>query len=169
MTKDTVRFGDKDYWLVPARLKKFREEHPRAKVDTNPTYNADGSITFKATILMDKSDEFSPEASGSARYTEAELKKPKQFEKLETIAVGRALANIGYLNDGQVATTEEMLEFEEYKNTKVEEAIDKLNSAETIDDLKSAFLSLGELMAKPEVIEAKDKRKAELNENTKVR
>lgn len=110
-----MKFGDKDYALVPDRLKKFREENPRGDVDTNPTYNADGSITFKAVITKDRADANSAKASGQARYTEKELAEPKQFEKLETISVGRALANLGYLNNGQIATSEEMEEFEEYK------------------------------------------------------
>jgi hypothetical protein len=132
----SIKFGDKDYALVPDRLKLFREENPRAKVDTNPTYNEDGSITFKATILKDKADPNSAEASGSARYTENELKKPKAFEKLETISVGRALANLGYLNDGQVATTEEMEEYEHYRLEKYE---DQIENAKSVEDLMVLF------------------------------
>jgi hypothetical protein len=119
----SVKFGDKDYALVPDRLKKFREANPRASVDTTPTYNADGSITFTATIIQDQSDPHSARATGHARYSEMELKKPKAFEKLETVSVGRSLANLGYLNDGQIATTEEMEEFEEYKLGQALEAI----------------------------------------------
>lgn len=100
MSKESIKFGDKDYALVPARLKKFREANPRASVDTEPTYNADGSITFKATIVQDRANEYSATATGNARYSADELKKAKAFDKLETISVGRALANIGYLNDG---------------------------------------------------------------------
>lgn len=136
MSKDSIKFGDKDYALVPARLKKFREANPRASVDTEPTYNADGSITFKATIVQDRSNEYSATATGNARYAEAELKKPKAFEKLETISVGRALANIGYLNDGQIATTEEMDEFYEYKTEKFATAIEEASS---VQDLMQLF------------------------------
>src|ERR1044072_2785517 len=110
----SIKFGDKDYSLVPERLKKMREENPRASIETEPTYNADGSVTFRATIIRDLADEHSARATGNARYTEIELKKPKAFEKLETVSVGRALANLGYLNDGQIATTEEMEEFEAF-------------------------------------------------------
>jgi hypothetical protein len=130
MSKDSIKFGDKDYALVPARLKKFREENLRAKVDSNPTYNEDGSITFKTVITKDQADEYSAVGSGSARYSAEEIKKPKAFEKLETISVGRALANLGYLNDGQVATTEEMEEFEAYQLSKVDEAIEAIKKAE---------------------------------------
>lgn len=156
-----VKFGDKDYALVPDRLKQFREENPRAAVDTEPTYNSDGSVTFKATIVKDQSDEYSAKGTGHARYSENEIKKPKAFEKLETISVGRALANIGYLNDGQVATTEELEEFYEFRTTnKAEQALEGIKSAKTIDELKKLFIALPpEVKAKEEVIEAKDAKK----------
>ena len=121
--KDSIKFGDKDYALVPGRLKKFREANPRAGVDTVPTMHEDGSVTFKATIIQDRANEYSATATGNAHYSEVEMKKPKAFEKLETISVGRALANIGYLNDGQIATTEEMEEFETYRLEKYEAEI----------------------------------------------
>lgn len=167
--KESIRFGDKDYSLVPVRLKKFREENPRADIDTNPTLHPDGSVTFKTRIVKDLSDESSARSSGTARYVESEMKKPKAFEKLETISVGRALANLGYLNDGQIATTEEMEEFEKFKtdrkNEAIESAITRIEASQDINGLKSIFVSLGELMTDPDVIAAKDKRKAELNEN----
>jgi hypothetical protein len=131
-----LKFGDKEYALVPDRLKRFREENPRASIDSNPTYNADGSITFKTVIIKDQADEHSAVGSGNARYTEVELKKPKAFEKLETISKGRALADIGYLNDGQVATTEELEEFYEYKHEKYQ---DRIETAKTVPELVSIF------------------------------
>lgn len=123
----SIKFGDKDYSLVPERLKEMREANPRASIETEPTYNLDGSITFKATIIRDQADEHSARATGNARYTEVELKKPKAFEKLETVSVGRALAMLGYLNDGQVASTEEMEEFETFG---VEKAIEQIKKAD---------------------------------------
>ena len=135
----SIKFGDKDYALVPDRLKIFRQENPRGDVDTNPTYNADGSITFKAVITKDRADANSAKASGTARYTERELAKPKQFEKLETISVGRALANLGYLNDGQIATSEEMEDFEEYK---LGQALEAIATAEHRADFQKILDSL---------------------------
>ena len=80
--KDSIKFGDKDYALVPGRLKKFREANPRAGVDTEPTIHEDGSVTFKATIIQDRASEYSATATGNAHYSEVEMKKPKAFEKL---------------------------------------------------------------------------------------
>lgn len=130
----SVKFGDKDYALVPDRLKLFREENPRADISTEHIFNPDNSITFKATIIKDLNDPASARATGSARYTEVELKKPKAFEKLETVSVGRSLANLGYLNDGQIATTEEMLE---YEGAQFEQALEDLKTAVTRDEFKA--------------------------------
>lgn len=129
----SVKFGDKDYALVPDRLLKFRNENPRASIITEHTFNPDNSITFTATIIKDLSDPNSARATGNARYTEVELKKPKAFEKLETVSVGRALANLGYLNDGQVATTEEM---EEYEASLYGKALEDLKTATTQTEFK---------------------------------
>lgn len=158
----SIKLGNKMYELVPDRLKKFREENPKASIDTEPTYNADGSITFKATIIRDQSDEYSARSTGNARYIEAELKEKKAFEKLETISIGRALANIGYLNDGQIASTEELMEFNDYKQNKTDEAVDTISSIDNLDTLKTYFLSLGGLGSNEKVFAAKEAKKKEL-------
>ena len=50
------------------------------------------------------------------------------------------------------------------KVAKVKNAVDKINSAKNTEALRQIFTSLGNLMANEEVIEAKDKKKAELDE-----
>lgn len=130
----SVKFGDKDYALVPDRLKKFREENPRASIETKHTFNPDNSVTFTATIIKDLNDPASARATGNARYSEVELKKPKAFEKLETVSVGRALANLGYLNDGQIATSEEI---EEWEQAQFGQAIEDLKTATTQSEFKA--------------------------------
>ena len=142
MNNESIKFGNKDYSLVPARLKKFREANPRSDVDTVSTINPDGSITFRARLVKDLADEFSAKATGTARYSEAEMQQPKAFEKLETISVGRALAMLGYLNNGQVATTEEMEEFEAYRLSKVDEAVEAVKKAEKRGDFEAILSKL---------------------------
>lgn len=163
--KKSMKFGDKEYRFVPDRIKQFREQNPRGGIDTNPTYNADGSITFKAVITTDNGDPSAAVGTGTARYSAEELKKPKAFEKLETISVGRALAILGYLNDGQVASTEEMQEFYDYRDQQhaeaVQNAIEAMGSAKTLDELKDAFIA-SELMFDDKVIAAKDDFKSKL-------
>src|SRR5690606_15307500 len=104
----TINLQGKEYALVPARLKRFREEHPRADIQSKPTWNPDGSLDFMTRIIVDQSDEYSAKGTGWAHCTAEELKKPKAYEKTQTISKGRALSDVGYLNDGQIATTEEM-------------------------------------------------------------
>lgn len=165
---NTISYQGKDYATVPARLKEFRESNPRASITTTPMYQEDGSLIFKAEIVQDKADENSATATGHARYTADEIKRVKAFEKLETVSIGRALAILGYLNDGQIATTEEMDEFEQFKSDKVKLAVENILSTETEADLKQFFFSLGKLMTVPEIVEAKNKRKAEIYANSKV-
>jgi hypothetical protein len=152
---------------VPDRLKAFREDNPKASIKTTPLYQDDGSLLFRAEIIKDRSDEFSAAATGHARYTAKELSNTKAFEALETMAIGRALAVLGYLNNGEVATTEEMDEFNQYKENRLESAIEKLNNAKDIDELKSIFLSLDTLVKNPKVVTAKDLKKLELQKASK--
>ena len=152
-----------DYSKVVDRIAEFRKDNPRGLIETTPTINSD-MILFKAHILKDKSDTNSAEATGHAlaknRGTE------KEFEKLETIAVGRALAMLGYSASGEVASFEEMEEFANYRDSKINEMIDQIISIQDINELRTYFMSLGSYMAESRIIEAKDKRKVELtNEN----
>lgn len=167
MVKTTKIQGGADYATVPARLKEFREANPRALVETKPEVQSDGAVIFSARILVDKANSNSAEATGTAMYNATEIKKAKAFEKLETVSVGRALALLGYLNNGQVATSEEMTEFNEYRDEKIEELIDQINACNDIDELKEVFISAGNLIAESRVIEAKDAKKQELQDASK--
>lgn len=133
---NTIKYGSvAAYATVPARLMEFRNNNPRAQVTTEPMYQADGSLIFKAEIVSDLSDASSSRATGHARYDAKEAAQKKAFEKLETIATGRALALLGYLNNGDVATSEEMAEFEQYKLDRVEQAIDAVKIATSRQEL----------------------------------
>lgn len=166
---DTIKVSGGEYAKVASRLKDFREKHPRAKIVTKPEPFGEG-LVFKAEIISDLSDESSARATGSAMYTAKQMDQPKAFEKLETIAVGRALSLLGWLNNGEIASTEEIAEFEDMKREKVKKLIDegiqKMQKAKSIDELKSIFITLD--MTNENIIAAKDKKKEELmNEGTK--
>lgn len=122
----TINFKGNDYATVPQRLKQFRQDNPRSIVETKPEFMPDGTVVFSARIVRDKADESSAEATG---HSYGKLGQDKAFEKLETIATGRALALLGYLNNGQVATTEEMEEFESYKAEQFESVMDEIKKA----------------------------------------
>lgn len=128
MKVDTINLRGNEYATVPQRLKAFREANPRASVETKPKMTESGTVIFEAKILTDKSDPNSASATG---HSYGEASGDKAFEKLETISVGRALAMLGYLNNGQVATTEEMQEYEEYIEDKYQEAVLDVHNAKT--------------------------------------
>jgi len=152
-----------EYAKVADRVKEFREENPKGLIDTSFEIIGD-MIAFKAKILKNKSDRFSAEATGHA--VSKNDKSEKLFEKLETLSVGRALAMLGYLAGGEIASSEEMEDYNAWRDDKVEEAIDKMNKAKSINGLKKIFISLGSMMSDSRIIEAKDKRKEALNENS---
>jgi hypothetical protein len=163
MKTATIDLKGKEYATVPQRLKEFREANPRALIETKPSFNEDGTVVFSARIVKDKADENSAEATG---HSWGKISGEKAFEKLETISTGRALSLLGYLSNGEIASGEEMEEYESYRDglkaEAINEAIIKLDGAKTLEELKSTFVSLGTVMSEAEVIKAKDKRKAEL-------
>lgn len=155
----TIKLKDKDYAQVKERIKAFREDTTKGSIETESKQLEDGTMVLKATVVIDISDEGSKRASGQAF---GKVSGIKAFEKLETIAVGRALAFLGYLADGEVASSDEMEEFLQHKEEKKEEAITELKKCKTTDELKGMFISLGTLMSNKEIIKAKDDMKSKL-------
>lgn len=163
MATKTIAFGQvKKYARVADRLMEFRTANPNALIETTPAVQPDGSIMFKARILKDKTIESSGEATGHAL---GENKGVKAFEKLETIAVGRALALLGYAADGEIASSEEMEEFETYKAQKLEEMLfasqEKLEGCQSLDELKVSWAELP-VEAKTALAELKETMKTKL-------
>lgn len=172
---DLARVGD--------RLFQFREDYPRSKIITKHHFEANGTTTMKSFIWKDKKDTVyhegitvldSADAVGIANdVTVRDMNgsvqvENKAMEKLETVANGRALASLGYMKDGQVASTEEMEQFEAYKEERQEqaiaEAVYKIQNATDTDNLKEVFMSLGALIAQEKVVAAKDAKKKELQD-----
>lgn len=132
MTKiKTMKVGQADYAKVADRLKIFREENPRGSIETQGEIK-DGVIIFRTTIIKDLSDAHSARATGTALQEVS--KKTKEFEKTESISVGRALALLGYLASGEIASSEEMEEFQSYKEQQRLQAIEELKSK--VDEIK---------------------------------
>ncbi len=129
-----------NYSKVKDRLNDFREENAHGSIVTTHTILTD-RITFRAHIIKDKSDSASAEATGHA--TGKDDGSEKVFEKLETIAVGRALALLGYASDGEIASSEEMEEFEDWKQTQFEERTEsskeKLEGSKDLKELKDTW------------------------------
>lgn len=168
-TLKTINLSGSNYAKVSERIKEFRAENPNGLIETEPTIT-DTHIIFKARILKDKSNPASAEATGhSFGLIERKDKKgndvEKVFEKQETIAVGRALALLGYGADGEIASSEEMEEFLVFQQEKQAEQIMEVSEAigncATLDEMKKYWASLSGEMKKL-VEEIKEAKKKEL-------
>lgn len=148
---------------VKDRILVFWSDNPRGRIETSTIRQGD-TITFKAYIQKDKSDQFSADATGHAYGNTGE---EKSFEKLETIAVGRALALLGYLASGEIASSEEMEEFEAYKKNKITEekqkAMSELENCNTLIELKATFKKYAKFATDKDFVTLKDELKTKLS------
>lgn len=158
---NTVKVQGGDYATVPTRLKAFRETHPKASVETEPTIQPDGQIMFKATIVADGSDPESPRATG---HSYGPNKGQKAFERLETVSVGRALSLLGYLNNGEVASTEELEDFYGFQFDQYEKRID---NAKDVKELVEIFKGMNS-DAQKQFTEKLGAKRKELTDAAKV-
>ena len=89
-----------EYATVAARSTAFHADNAKCAVETSCEFK-EGYVLVSATVTTSK-----------GTFTGHSMDKPggrqKQFEKQETIAVGRALAFAGYLASGAIACEEEM-------------------------------------------------------------
>lgn len=100
----TVTLQGKQYIMVKDRLKYFREHFENHAIITD-VKSSEGGALFTATII-NKEDKVV-----SVAHSYGSLKGQKALEKLETVAVGRALAFYGIGIDDSVASADEMNDF----------------------------------------------------------
>ena len=184
--KTTKIKGNVDYAKVADRLLEFRSQNPRSKISIKYSYDEAGNLTHTARIWKDKTECYellkagvnaeaiaeSADAEASAFMFAEQLKKEKGFEKNESIAVGRALAILGYAVSGEIASSEEMEEFEDWKNQQAEESrakvLESITNAKSIDELLAIWKSLTkEQQLDKEIAARKDAKKGELSEGSK--
>lgn len=146
------------YAKVSSRVGEFHKLYKSPAITTTFEFK-EGFAIFKATVTPDT-------AKPERCFTGTSLGKAggvKAFEKLETIAVGRALAFAGLLSDGEIASTEEMASYAEAIPLQdVTKALEKLSAAKTKGELGKtwALLSQAERENK-EVQTLKDTLKAQ--------
>lgn len=135
----TIKLQNKDYATVPTRIKEFRQDCKKGVIETESKRN-EMEIEFIATIYKDGSNREIGKAMG---HSFGNIKDSKAFEKLETIAVGRALAMLGYMASGDVASSEEMDEFLSEKEVKRLNAVqvlkDKIDKIKSVAELRKFF------------------------------
>ena len=134
-------FLPKDYIGVHTRVENYHKDHTdKASILTE--FRVDWSIvSFKATVTTNKWV-FNWSSFGT-------IDKEKAFEKLETVAVGRALAFAWYEIKSWIASSEEMEIFESNNKRSLLDIINDMKSAKTQEDIIK-FKDEWKLMAKSE-------------------
>lgn len=92
--------GNAQYAKVSARSAEFHRDNEACSVETTCDFK-DGFVMFSAKVTTKK-------GTFTGHSMDKVSGRQKQFEKQETIAVGRALAFAGYLASGDIACAEEM-------------------------------------------------------------
>lgn len=108
-------FDAQSYVKVNVRLKQFWEKYPEGRVETN-CHQYDNQLTFTARLFR-KQEDVSPASTGHAF---SELNGEKVGEYTETVAVGRALALMGFSVEKSIASAEEMKKWHETQQAKTE-------------------------------------------------
>ena len=98
-----------DYETVESRLTKFIEEHKNFRVETELLEHTSTRFIVIARIWKDAADPH-PWGTGLAYevITERGVNSTSALENCETSAIGRALANCGFVAKGKRPSREEM-------------------------------------------------------------
>lgn len=190
--------GGADYAKVAERLKLFREDCPYGKHESAYDVDVDGTIVFTVWLWKDKTDlmdlmkagvvdrdalRSSADANGNAKSSSTLMKenneskvqgkfKEKEFEKLESIALGRALANLGYLASGEIASSEEIEEYEKWRAEQAEkeaaEFIAKIKVTTKQIELNTLLASNRDALKNRLIVEAIKEKQAEFANAKKV-
>jgi len=98
---ETIEIGKGvQYAKVAARSAAFHEDNDQCQIETSCEFK-EGHVIFSARVTTKK-------GTFTGHSMDKVSGRQKQFEKQETIAVGRALAFAGYLASGDIACAEEM-------------------------------------------------------------
>lgn len=126
-----------DYEPVEERLIRFRENYPHYRIQTELVEHM-GNIgatrwVMKATIWKHKDDE-KPAATGWAFEVDGKgmAQATAALETCETSAIGRALANLGYVGNKRVTRSE-------MRKVKVKELDDRIKNAQNPDELREIW------------------------------
>ena len=110
----TINLKGREYVQVNERVLYFNEAFPNGKIFTVPTFQ-DDTVYFKAEVCPDVAK---PERFFTG-HSFGTLKGEKALEKLETVAVGRALAFMGIGIVESIASADEMNRFNQKQSVGV--------------------------------------------------
>lgn len=144
-----------NYAKVSARVAEIHKANKNLSIRTDIEFK-EGWVLAKAKVIPDVKN---PEQY----FTGTSLGKAgteKALEKLETIAVGRALAFAGYLSDGEIASSEEMTKYEEAPLVDSSMALEKLAMIRNVEALRIVWTKLSQAERNhPEVLALKNELK----------
>lgn len=101
MKVPTINLQGKAYAQVKDRVEQFHKDHADGSIETSAVVE-EGFGLLSATISWGER-KFNGHSYGK-------VASKKDFEKIETAAVGRALAFAGYLAGGEIASYDDMVD-----------------------------------------------------------
>ena len=109
MSKSDSFFNPDQYATVAERIELFYTRYPQGRINTQLISRDEGEITFKALVYRSADDTFAA-ATGWAceREGDSDINTVACLENTETSAVGRALANLGFIASTKRPSREEM-------------------------------------------------------------
>jgi hypothetical protein len=100
---------DPGYAPVADRIALFYERHPEGRIVTDLVSRDGGVIVFRARVYRGATDErVAATGWASEREGDGDINTVACLENTETSAIGRALANLGFLASGKRPSAEEM-------------------------------------------------------------
>jgi hypothetical protein len=133
---ETIKIHDQDYAMVVTRIHSFVQQHANGQILTEIVKDEDGVVVFKAHAVIDgiiRGTGHAMEREGSNN-----INKTSHYECAETSAIGRALAMVGYMPSGAIAS------YEEVENAKLQQskiAEHELTLASAVAYISQAFQS----------------------------
>lgn len=109
-TMKTIDLKGKKYSPVSERVSQFHKDQKDGNIETSYEFK-EGLCIFKATVSFGATDESIPQFRTFNGHAFGKVGTEKAFEKLESVAVGRALAFAGYLAGGEIASYDEIEKF----------------------------------------------------------
>lgn len=105
MGQNMSQFVPEDYEPVADRIRAFYNDHPQGRILTDCISLDGDQVTFRASVYREIDPDPHPAATGHAHGL---LTGHKVVEKIETVSIGRALANLNYSPVGARPSREEM-------------------------------------------------------------
>ena len=121
-------FDESGYVFVKERISKFRNEYPEGVIHSARTVDADGGVSFKTVVCRTAKEAELFSVTGLAVATGFSYLPPKPDaidekceEKTETVSIGRALGNLGFVISKAIASADEIQRYKGLRQTEPEE------------------------------------------------